>query len=124
MADHGHHHQAVLEHLNPQHRDLRRAIPEVYKGFAELSRAAMASGKVDAAIKELVAMVIGVVHGCDGCIASHARAAARAGATREEAAELIGVAIMMTGGPGTIYGARAFTAFEEFAVAAAASDVG
>jgi AhpD family alkylhydroperoxidase len=113
MADHTH--QGVLDDLNPQHRDLRRAIPDVYKGFGEMTKAAMAPGAVDTAIKELVAMAIGVVHGCDGCIASHARAAARAGATREQAAEIIGVAIMMTGGPGTIYGARAFSAFNEFA---------
>ncbi|HSK23800.1 MAG TPA: carboxymuconolactone decarboxylase family protein [Egicoccus sp.] len=119
MADHAHH-QGVLDDLNPQHRDLRRAIPDVYKGFAEMSKAAMASGTVDAAIKELVAVALGVANGCDGCIASHARAAVRAGATREQAAEIIGVAIMMTGGPGTIYGARAFTAFNEFAEAAEA----
>jgi len=35
-----------------------------------------------------------VVHGCDGCIASHAKAAVRAGASKEEAAEAIGVAIL------------------------------
>ena len=60
-------------------------------------------------------MAIGVVHGCDGCIASHAKGAARAGATSQEAAEAIGVAILMHGGPATIYGARAFSAFTEFA---------
>ena len=60
-------------------------------------------------------MAIGIVRGCDGCIASHAKAAARAGATRQEAAEAIGVSILMHGGPATIYGARAFFAFSEFA---------
>jgi AhpD family alkylhydroperoxidase len=65
--------------------------------------------------KELIAMAIGVVHGCDGCIASHARGAARAGATRQEAAEAIGVTFLMQGGPATIYGARAYAAFCEFA---------
>ena len=68
-----------------------------------------------AKFKELIAMVIGVVQGCDGCIASHARGAARAGATKQEAAEVIGVGIMMHGGPATIYGARAYAAFCEFA---------
>ena len=66
-------------------------------------------------MKELMAMVIGVVLGCDGCIASHARGAVRAGATKQEAAEVIGVSIMMHGGPATIYGARAYAAFCEFA---------
>ena len=61
---------------------------------------------------------IGIVHGCDGCIASHARGAVRAGASKQEAADAIGVAIMMHGGPGTVYGARAFAAFCEFADAA------
>ncbi|BBX08835.1 alkyl hydroperoxide reductase AhpD [Mycolicibacterium aichiense] len=96
-------------------------IPEVYDGFGALSRAAMGTGAVEAKVKELMAMVIGVVQGCDGCIASHARGAVRAGATRQEAAEVIGVSIMMHGGPATIYGARAYTAFCEFADAAQGS---
>lgn len=70
MTDHGHH-QAVLDDLGPQHRELRRAIPDVYAGFGELSKAALASGAVDASIKELVAVAIGVVNGCDGCIVLH-----------------------------------------------------
>lgn len=121
MIDHTHDHQGTLDALNPQHRELRRMIPDVYKGFGEMSKAAMATGALETSFKELTALAIGIVHGCDGCIASHARAAVRAGATREEAAETIGVAIMMHGGPATIYGARAFTAFCEFADAAEAS---
>jgi AhpD family alkylhydroperoxidase len=113
----GHEHQDVIDDLRPQHRDLRRAIPDVYKGFAELSKAAFAPGAVDTAIKELVAVAIGVVDGCDGCIATHARNAVKAGATPEQAAEVIGVAIMMKGGPATIYGARAYAAMLEFAEA-------
>ena len=113
MSDHDHN-RGILDDLAPQHRELRKVIPDVYAGFAEMSKAAMAPGTVDASIKELVAVAIGVVHGCDGCIASHARSAVRAGATREQAAEIIGVAIMMAGGPATIYGARAYDAFLEF----------
>lgn len=113
MTDHDHH-AGVLEDLKPQHRALRQMIPEVYQGFGELSRAALGAGALEARIKELIAMVIGVVQGCDGCIASHARGAARAGASKQEAAEVIGVSIMMHGGPATIYGARAYAAFCEF----------
>jgi AhpD family alkylhydroperoxidase len=118
MSEHNHHHE-VLNDLNPQHRALRQMIPGVYRGFAEMSTAALTSGALDKKFKELIALAIGVVAGCDGCIASHAQGAARAGASKEEAAEAIGVTILMHGGPATIYGARAYDAFCEFADAGA-----
>jgi AhpD family alkylhydroperoxidase len=111
---HGHG-KEVLDALNPLHRELRRAVPDVYQGFGALHRAAFAPGALDVRTKELIALAIGVVEGCDGCIASHAQAAAKAGATRQEAAEAIGVTFLMKGGPATIYGPRAYSAFCEFA---------
>ncbi len=108
------HGKAVLDELRPQHRDLRQAIPDVYAGFGELSKAALAPGALETKTKELIALAIGVIHECDGCIASHAQGAARAGASRQEAAEAIGVTFLMKGGPATIYGARAYAAFCEF----------
>ncbi|TQL70309.1 AhpD family alkylhydroperoxidase [Nocardioides albertanoniae] len=108
------HGKSVLRELGPLHRELRRAIPEVYKGWGELSRASFADGALDRKTKELIALAIGVVEGCDGCIASHGQAAARAGASPQEAAEAIGVTFLMHGGPATVHGARAFDAFCEF----------
>jgi AhpD family alkylhydroperoxidase len=116
------HGKTVLRELAPLHRELRRAIPDVYEGFRELSTAAFADGALDRKTKELIAMAIGVVEGCDGCVASHGQAAARAGATCQEAAEAIGVAFLMHGGPATIHGARAYDAFCEFADALTAGD--
>jgi AhpD family alkylhydroperoxidase len=107
--------KAVLDELRPLHRELRHAIPDVYKGFGEFHHAAFAAGALDAKAKELIALAIGVSQRCDGCIASHAEGAAKAGATRQEAAEAIGVAMLMNGGPATIYGPRAYAAFCEFA---------
>ena len=115
---HSEHGKDVLTELAPLHRELRRAIPDVYKGFGELHKAAFTPGELDVKTKELIALAIGVVEGCDGCIASHAQAAARAGASRQEAAEAIGVTFLMKGGPATIYGPRAYDAFCEFADAA------
>lgn len=112
--DHGHG-KAVLDELRPLSRELRHAIPDVYKAFGELHRAAFAAGALDVKTKELIAMAIAVSERCDGCIASHAQGAARAGASRQEAAEAIGVAVLMNGGPATIYGPRAYAAFCEFA---------
>lgn len=118
MSEHTQHHD-VLTDLNPKHRALRKMIPDVYRGFAELSSAALTPGALDRKTKELIALAIGVVAECDGCIASHAQGAARAGAVKEEAAEAIGVTFLMHGGPATIYGARAYDAFCEFADAQA-----
>ena len=63
---------------------------------------------------ELIALGISIGVQCDGCIASHARGAARKGATAEQVAEVVGVAILMGGGPATVYGPRAWAAFKEF----------
>jgi AhpD family alkylhydroperoxidase len=123
MSEHTQHHD-VLTDLNPKHRALRKMIPDVYRGFGEMSNAALTPGALDKATKELIALAIGVVAGCDGCIASHAQGAVRAGATKEQAAEAIGVTFLMHGGPATIYGARAYHAFCEFADAQASPATG
>lgn len=113
MSEH-HHGKQVLDDLRPLARELRHAIPDVYKGFSEFHKASFEDGALPRVTKELIAFAIAVAERCDGCIASHAQAAAQAGATSQQAAEAIGVAMLMTGGPGTIYGPRAFAAFNEF----------
>lgn len=101
---------------------LRKAIPEVYEGFKALHNAAFAAGSLDLKTKELIALAIATSQHCDGCIASHARGAAKAGATEAEVAETLGVCIQMMGGPGTVYAPRAFAAFREFAAGYAARE--
>ena len=104
----------VQTELAPISRELRELIPEVYKGFGGLHAAAFRAGALDAKTKELVALAIAITTHCDGCIAAHAKGAARNGASEAEVAELVGVTISMNGGPGTVYGPRAFAAFREF----------
>jgi AhpD family alkylhydroperoxidase len=106
--------KSVRDELREPARQLRRAIPAVYRGFAELHDAALAPGALGPVDKELIALAIAVSQECDGCIASHAHGAATKGATPEQVAEAIGVAILMNGGPATVYGPRAFAAFLEF----------
>jgi AhpD family alkylhydroperoxidase len=101
---------------------LRKAIPEVYDGFNALHAAAYSAGALDVKTKEIIALAIATASHCDGCMAAHARGAARAGATEAEVAEMLGVAIQMMGGPGTVYAPRAFAAFREFAETYAARD--
>ncbi len=104
----------TLTEVMKQGRGLREAIPDVYAGHATLSKAALGEGSLPAKFKELIALAIGVTKQCDGCIASHARGAAKQGATAQEVAEALGVAILMNGGPGTVWAPRANAAFEEF----------
>lgn len=104
----------VQNELRQPARELRERIPQVYAAFGEMHKVSMAEGALDTKTKEIIALAIAVTRQCDGCIASHARGAARAGATEDEVAEMLGVAIQMNGGPGTVYGPRAFSAFQEF----------
>ena len=113
MSEHMHG-QEVLRPLSKEGRELRLMVPDVYGAFSQLSQAAMAPGALDAKTKELLALVMGVTLRCDGCIATHARGAASAGATREEVAEALAVTFLMNGGPGTVYGPRAYDAFCEY----------
>lgn len=112
---HGTNGQAVAESLRDPSKELRSLIPDVYRGFARLSKAAMTDGELPATTKELIALAFAINAQCDGCIASHARSAAKLGVSRQAIAEVAGIAIMMMGGPGTVYGARALDAFDEYA---------
>lgn len=112
--------KGVQDQLVPLARELRHAIPDVMKSFADLHGSVLADGALSTKEKELIALAISVSQRCDGCIASHARGAARRGATEAEVSEAIGVAILMTGGPATVYGPRALAAYRDFAEAAAA----
>ena len=105
----------MLSELSQPTRELRAAIPDTWSGFVEMHRSALGDGALSTTIKELIALAISISSQCDGCIAHHARAAARSGATAEEVAETIGVALLMNGGTASVYGPRAWAAFHEFA---------
>lgn len=108
------HYHEVLNDLREPTRGLRHAIPETWAGFLALHESAVAEGTVPTRIKETVALALSVVKRCDGCIAYHAKAAARAGATPDEVAEILGVALLMDGGTASVYAPRAWAAYTEF----------
>jgi AhpD family alkylhydroperoxidase len=109
-----HHFHDVIEELREPTRSLRRPISSTWSAFGQLHKEAMADGALPSRIKELMALVVGVTEHCDGCVAYHAKAAARAGATEEEVAEALGVALLMGGGPASVWAPRAMAAFAEF----------
>ena len=106
---------AFITQTNKRMGELRKAMPEPARGFADLAKAAIAPGVLDSRTKELIALAIGIAARCDGCLAFHTKAAKSYGATREEIVETIAVAVYMGGGPSMIYGAEALNAFDSLA---------
>ena len=102
-------------------KELRGGAPEVMKSFSALARAALDARSLDGKTKELIALGIAVATRCDACIAFHAEAALRLGATRDEVMETMGMAIYMGAGPSVMYAAQAVEAYDQFAAKTAAA---
>jgi AhpD family alkylhydroperoxidase len=91
--------------------ELGGATKATLAGFEALDGAAAKEGVLDSKTRELIALAVAVTTRCDGCITVHSAAAARAGATREEVAAALSVAIALNAGAALVYSARAFDAF-------------
>ena len=107
--------KAMAGELSGAIKEVRLGSPDVMKAFSAMAQAATAGGAVDAKTKELIAIAIAVAIRCDGCVAFHAQAAAKLGATREEIMEVMGMALYMGAGPSLMYAAQAVEAFDQFA---------
>ncbi|WP_368187679.1 carboxymuconolactone decarboxylase family protein [Aestuariibius sp. HNIBRBA575] len=105
--------KSALSHTGALLKPLRAQQSDVAKGFGALHDAAMADGALSTKHKELQALAIGISKQCNDCIGFHVKAAIRAGATRDEIAETINVVVVMNGGPGYMYGAKAMEAFDQ-----------
>ncbi len=108
---------AYYEQLTGLMGALGKEIPGSMAGFSQLHKQSMIDGALSAKSKELIALAIAITVRCDGCIAYHVHDALQAGATRPEIVEAIGVAILMGGGPSTIYGSEALMALDQFEAA-------
>ena len=93
---------------------LRAGIPETTRGFSALAQAATKPGALDTKTKELIAMALSVAARCDPCLGFHADALVKAGCTRAEFEEMLGMCVYMGGGPSLMYAAHALDAYEEF----------
>jgi AhpD family alkylhydroperoxidase len=108
--------KAKLQQVRANAARLYKAAPEPVKAFQSLVTAAVSKdGALSIRHKELIALAIAIATRCEGCIVHHVDAARRHGASREEVADTIAVAVEMGGGPATVYGATALAAFDEFA---------
>lgn len=102
------------QYLEERLTHLGQKLPGPMSGFARLHKKAVEDGALAMKVKEMMALAISIVIGCDGCIAYHVHDAVNAGATRQELLETIGVALLMSGGPGSIYAAHTLDVIEQF----------
>lgn len=112
----------ITQNIQAGVAQLRKEIPDTLAGFRGLNQAATAEGALDYKTKELIALALGVASHCDGCIGFHTQALAKAGASRAEVAEALGMCIYMGGGPGLMYAGEAIQAFDEALAALEPSD--
>ena len=111
----------MTKELSAQLRNLRDGAPDVMKGFSAIAQSALAPKALDGKTKELIALGIGVAVRCDDCIAFHTKAALERGASNEEVAETLAMAIYMGAGPSVMYASHALDAFNQFAAGRAST---
>nr|WP_268238318.1 carboxymuconolactone decarboxylase family protein [Silvimonas iriomotensis] len=102
MQDWNHYRDALLARVN----DFAKLSPDVLRGLQTVENSAARTGHLDAKTHELIALAVAVTTRCDGCIAVHTKAAVAQGASREEIAEALGVAIALNAGAALTYTAR------------------
>jgi AhpD family alkylhydroperoxidase len=105
--------QDLITNMNGGLKTLRQGAPDVMKGFSALAQGALGGQALDKKTKELTALALGVAARCAPCIAYHAEAAAKLGATRDEVLEVMGMAIYMGAGPNVMYAAQGLEAFDQ-----------
>ena len=93
---------------------LGQEVPETMMAFSDLHEKSLKQGALSPKTKELIALGIAITVRCDGCIAFHVHDAMKAGATKAEIAETIGVSVMMGGGPSVVYGIEALQAVVQY----------
>src|SRR5438445_13493097 len=92
--------------------EMMKVSPDTVKGYQTLSAANSKTSKLGEKTRQLISLAVAVTTRCDGCIVFHTEAALQAGATREEIAEALGVAVSMNAGAELIYSARVLDAVE------------
>jgi len=110
-----------LQELGQTLPELGKLTPDTLRGYNTLSDANAKTGHLGAKTRELISLAVAVTTRCDGCITVHAEAALKHGATREEIAEALGVAVAMNAGAALVYSARALDAVKAHENAKAAT---
>jgi len=95
-------------------KELGQLSPDTVKGYVGLSMAGQKKDLLGAKTRELIALAVAVTARCDGCIAVYSEAAIRRGASKEEIAEALGVAVAVNAGAALVYSTRVMDAVREY----------
>lgn len=117
MVDWNEYRQQLVEMIGK----IARLSPDIVKGYNTLSAAGAKTNQLDVKIRELIALAVAVTLRCDGCITVHTDAAIRHGASKEEIAEALGVAVSVNAGAALVYSARVMDAYDLIPAAATAA---
>ncbi len=98
--------------LRARGKEMQELHPELMKGFSALNRGAATTRHLDAKTRELIGLAVAVTTRCQGCIDAHARKAKSLGASKEEVAEALGVAIALNAGAALTYGLHVLDALD------------
>jgi AhpD family alkylhydroperoxidase len=93
--------------------ELQKLSPDTVKGYLTVSGAGRKTARMDEKTRQLISLAVAVTTRCDGCISIHSNEAMKAGATREELAEALSVAVAMNAGAALVYSTRALEAFDD-----------
>lgn len=99
--------------------ELGKLSPDTLAGYQALSNAGKKTDVLDAKTRELIALAVSVTTRCDGCITVHSAEALKQGASHEEIAEALGVAVALNAGAAMVYSARVLDAVKAHETAAA-----
>jgi AhpD family alkylhydroperoxidase len=99
--------------VGTQFKKMRELAPEAYRAFLEFDQKAFKDGAIPAKMKELIAVAIAQITQCPWCIDAHTKKAARAGASDNEIAETIFVAMAMAAGAAWSHGGLALQCLQE-----------
>jgi AhpD family alkylhydroperoxidase len=92
--------------------ELSKLSPDTLKGYLTLSGANAKTTLLGEKTRQLISLAVAVTTRCDGCIVFHTDAALKAGASKEEITEALGVAVAMNAGAALIYSTRVLDAVE------------
>jgi len=97
--------------------EIGKLSPDTLAGYQTLSKAGQKDDLLGAKTRELIALAVAVTRQCDGCITVHTAEALKHGASREEIAEALGVAVALNAGAAMVYSARVMDAISAHSAA-------